>query len=570
MTTPISATRHLLPALLALGGIALGVLSCVPDDRYDIRTDEIDLDVTVFEDGITVPINEKFTVSLSEIMDKAGDELSDYIKTAEDGTMILSYEGSAQLDNLTDDLDLSSVSSLAGFHADVNFTHQLSDLLDPSIIEHLPSSGTVHLNSDLVININQKANLKIEGISSEVVEIKELLLDNVMVEMSETFQGLPADAVSTDLTFTLPPFFEPNVITLKGKAVGGKISSEPVQLVKIAGVVPEDGAIIREVGVSGTVTVGSSNLDIATVRDGFNANLKVSIANSQGEIKISKATVVLAYDFEESTTVNLGFPEEFRDVEFDFYDPGVTLGIQTNLGIPMTADIDLVPVIAGVEGTPVSLKNVSLPYSASASRTESVLLYLGKYEASKPAGAEYHQADIGSLLKHLPDELKIVFKAHVLSSDTVIEADADYAVDVNYNLTMPLELGSDLEYVPDIEPIDLSSASSYMSGAAFTLSGKYLNTSPLGLEVTMEILDADKKLVPQEAGSGVFAIGAASSGEFSLQLSPTVSDKAIAWLKPVIKIVIKGKQPLKKTDYIELSDLAITVAGISVSPEELQ
>lgn len=115
-------------ALLSIVLLAL-VNACTMLPEYDVNINEIDTEVSVFEDGLTLPLGSTNKVVLSSLLNSAGESIDEFLKTdPATGALVLSYEGSASLGEQLQQLDLSSISNVDGISISKDFNYHLGDL----------------------------------------------------------------------------------------------------------------------------------------------------------------------------------------------------------------------------------------------------------------------------------------------------------------------------------------------------------------------------------------------------------------------------------------------------------
>ena len=77
-------------ALLALPILMLGY-SCTVHEEYDVNINEIDTEVSLFEDGLSLPLGSTNKVVLSSLLNSAGQSIDEFLKTdAQTGMLVLS------------------------------------------------------------------------------------------------------------------------------------------------------------------------------------------------------------------------------------------------------------------------------------------------------------------------------------------------------------------------------------------------------------------------------------------------------------------------------------------------
>ena len=445
-------------------------------------------------------------------------------------------------------------------------------------------AASISLDDKLSFDIDQKFDLTVKNIPEELVKINEILLDDVYVNMEAAFDGLPnSTPFAVDLTITLPDFISPNVVPIKGNVVNGKLTATPVKLEKLYNIEPvkikdaktgeEYNGLKGSIEIKGGLSADGANIDVHQLKSDITASIKASIQNKDGKIALSKASGVFSYDIEQETSLELDtLPDALKgdNLCLDLGDPQLNLDISTNLGIPMSATLELIPYVNGsaVESNKVTLNNVQLPCSEDATKTSVKKYTICKAASSAPAGREFIEANISNLLKQIPDKLTIKIIAGVDPNQTsVLEPSATYTLDIAYGINVPLSFGKDFSFTTDTE-LDLSGAASVIAMGDFGLKGKVLNDSPLNLSVQLDLLDPDGKVVPQSKSSSINIAGAKTS-DFEIFLSPSDKSREIKSAKLTIKVSAIPDVPVKESDCLQFLNLvAVSASGITVNPSK--
>ena len=445
-------------------------------------------------------------------------------------------------------------------------------------------AASISLDDNLSVDIDQKFDLTVKNIPEELKKIEEVLLDDVYVNLEAAFEGLPGSTPFTvDLTFTLPEFISPNVIPIKGKVVNGKLSATPVKLEKLYNIEPtkikdaktgeEYNGLKGNIEIKGSISADGANFNVSELQSDITASVTASIKNKDGKIGLAKASGVFSYEIEEETSLELdSLPEELSgdNLCLDFADPRLNLDISTNLGMPMSATLELIPYVNGVavEANKVSINNVQLPHSATAATTTEKKYTICKAASSAPAGRDFIEADISKLLKQIPEKLTVKIVAGVDPTQTsVLEPSAAYTLDLAYGINVPLSFGKDFSFTTDTE-LDLSGAASVVSMGDFGIKGKVLNDSPLNLSIQFDLLDPDGNVVPQSKSSSINIAGAKTS-DFEIYLSPADKSREIKSAKLTIKVTAIPDVPVKNSDCLQFLDLvAVSANGITVNPSK--
>ena len=172
---------------------------------------------------------------------------------------------------------------------------------------------------------------------------------------------------------------------------------------------------------------------------------------------------MFSYDFDQESELSLSdLPAMLRDenVCLDLTNPLINLDITTNLGIPMTANLELVPYRGDVPdaANTIIVENVELPYSATSAATDTKRYLIGKVNTSTDPDVIFINADLGGLIKQLPDKLQVKIHAGVQpTKQAILEPAATYTLDINYGVNVVLAFGKDFRFTTSTE-VDLSSA----------------------------------------------------------------------------------------------------------------
>lgn len=372
----------------------------------------------------------------------------------------------------------------------------------------------------------------------EGVELPEMLkrigdveLDNVYLTLSvETGEGFPSigeDAeLSVGVTVTLPdcivvddPRFEDGSLSLNGtleKIPGGSAMRLAVDPIKVSGLAldkdsenltePYDIVIDGGVNLSGVSLnvdewVGKTHsIDIAaslaTVRDGV----------ATDKLGISKATGVVDYQLEPiSTNIDLSSIKEViegeeMDVVADIETFFVTADLVTNLGVPVKADVSLIPYYGNEPGTPIT-EELVIEGSSSASESKTTRIYLSNKAPVDPqAYDKYIELDLVSLLykdearTQLLDSIKVELNAGTDAQKTcVFEPSEEYTLTVDYSAGIPVAFGEDFEFTYRYVMELPEEAAMIMEYGSLALCGEVESSLPIGLNLTARLLDSDNE-----------------------------------------------------------------------------
>ena len=432
---------------------------------------------------------------------------------------------------------------------------------------------SISLDDRLSFDINQKFNLTIQNLPKELKKIEEILLDNVYLTLDANFDGIPVSSTApilVDLVVKLPDFIAPNSVPVKGTIKNGKFDTTPTKIEKLYNIDLTDKEKIEgEIANTGTLSAEAASLDLMQLKPDISAKFTASLQNSEGKIAVSKATGVFSYEISESTSMALDdIPEMLKDenICLDVANPRLDLSINTNLGIPLLASIEIVPYKnkAPLNGNILTLNNVSLPYSSDSGKTVSKTFSLCKLAAYAAPGAEFIEADLTGLLKQIPDSLVININASVDGTATsVLEPAAKYTLDIGYGIHVPLAFGSDFRFSTETE-LDLSAAVEITRFGEFGIKGKVLNDSPLNLKVEMELLDNEGAVITQKKPS-VIDIQGSNTSEVEFYLTPAENGKTVSKARLKILVTAIPNRCINESDCLQFFDLvAVAPEGITI------
>lgn len=119
--------KRFIPLTAAL--LALAV-SCQPVEEYSVNIADVNTEFSLFEEGLTVPIGSTNKIVLGTLLNSAGENIDDFLKTDASGRLVLTYEGSSSLSNQLAELDLGSVAQIDGVDFNQQFSYHIGEI-DP-------------------------------------------------------------------------------------------------------------------------------------------------------------------------------------------------------------------------------------------------------------------------------------------------------------------------------------------------------------------------------------------------------------------------------------------------------
>lgn len=263
----------------------------------------------------------------------------------------------------------------------------------------------------------------------------------------------------------------------------------------------------------------------------------------------------------------------------DLANPHLVVKAKTNIGIPVKGTVVINPVTGGVINEDGQVKaTISLPYTETASEVDSVMFWFAKDKAGCPAGYTFVEADISKLIRRIPDEIRFSLTAGTdPDASCVIEPSADYILDFEYDLVVPLEFGKDLhieftdtlEGVPDI-------LGQLLEKNPVQLSGSITSSLPVALEMKLDMLDLNDNLIPVEKPAVQVISACDSNGkavntplDLTLDVKEGTSSAGLSSIKVTFVVTSPGLAgvPVDEEDFVQADIKFSLPEGITVDAE---
>lgn len=363
--------------------------------------------------------------------------------------------------------------------------------------------------------------LSAEDLPAELVAIGKIELNETYVNISLDASSLPAlgDAeLAVDLAVDFPDMIKVNGadnagnITLKGNLdEKGMIVIDPLKVdaLDLSGVDIQHG-IKDVIVIDGKIRLSNVSLD---VDEWLNKDLEIGFKASLTDIDIAKISGNVNYQVDPVVeTVDLSDVAEAlgdlgAEANLDFYHAHLAVEVATNLGVPVEGNIVLVPYYNGKadEGKTVNA-TITLDPSESPDVEKVTRLWIADNDDRCPSGYRFVQADILDLLKQIPEKLEFRLDAGTdPERESVLEPSAAYTLKANYLFELPLEFGEEFEVVYKTEISDVPEIVGTLlnGGSKVKLAGEITNSLPLGLDLSLNLLDPAGNVVPLAEGCGV-------------------------------------------------------------------
>ena len=434
-------------------------------------------------------------------------------------------------------------------------------------------------------------NMEINDIPSEIVSLDSILLkDGANIDLEIAINNMPnlgANPLNANMVLKFPSMldFAPgdvnanNELTINQAFVNGKLTKK-VNLKGLKfdgsalnGVLKIDDKVGFDVNVS--VVDPTINSDELNGED-ITVNVKVTLAGLEFKSVYGRFNV----DFGDQLNipnVALDLPEMLKgdDVVLDIANPVISLATESNIGIPVDAELSFTKFKNGAPLNDDKLTfNFSLPKASSPSEFIKTGYWVSPSDAGKPEGYTYIQKDVQNLFKPVPDSLKIDLKPTINTGyQHFIDLIAKYKLKVKYDIIIPFTFGKDFSVVvtETMDSIDLGLGDLNLSAGGLELIGKITNSIPLNLNLELVIMDENSNILSTPEAQTIQAGAPDGSGvdsNFSIRLTNSGDDlakinKIALTFRATSNSTIAGT-PIKPSNFIKAELKARVIGGIKV------
>ncbi len=552
-------------AVLLLAFFVISGSSCVNED-YDLSEDNLNLEITPFVDGLTLPLGKTDRIELQQLLAEVDDNLLAVDEAS--GAYSITYNDSFWLSN--DMSDLAGMLSIPGFNYRDNIGFNFSNPLVRSAV-----ALETRVSKDMVLEI-----MSPEKVSDEVLSIG--LVELVSAQLSISINGSDLNlAAGSSLAFDfdlkvpdmlkVPDADENGIVNIKGELRGNQSYwfSVPIEAIDLTGTDLKSD-VKATISLSGVVKLDVASGDV-TQWVGKNHNLGINVI-LPSSTRISKMACRLDYEIDPVyQTIDLGEVKSFFDelgseANLDFHSIKLALDVKTNMGTPINASLDLIPYYNGVaNNAKVVHADIAIKASASA-------------DAKATTNYVFDEKKLNEALETIPEKFELRMTACTdTGKDSIIEPDAYYSMSADYGFELPLAFGKDFsityrDKIPDIAPV---LASILSNGCKVKLAGVIENSLPLGLDLQLNFLDSNDRPVPAVKNTGVQSIAPCDQNgnpvkttlDIIVALEDQVKAEDIASLELVFVAASKGIEGIQATtdDYLQAEFQLVLPEGATLN-----
>ncbi len=441
----------------------------------------------------------------------------------------------------TDDLRISSTSlQLNTLEADFSD----STLIEISI-DDLPEAI---LSLDSIV-LGEGAVLELSVNITNMPDLSSPLMVDFALEFPELFEFMPGMVDAQNVWAFDEPLTDGklkkslNIKGLKfdGKTLGGKLDIN--EMVKF------------DAGVS--VTDPSVNSDDLT-GDSISVAVEVKLSGVNFKSVYGKVDPGIEPILQE---VEIGgLPDFLKDTSIVLdINPVLTIQTASNLGIPVITNIKLIPVINNVDQMDKAQEiALNLTRSATAADTARNYFWIAADSAGMPDNYQLLLTNIKELFSTIPEKLKMEIQAGTdISVQHEVDLDANYFMNVNYDVSVPLSFGRDFNLTirDTISDLDSTIVEMAFAGGGLELFGTISNSIPMELDIQIIPIDKFNETIPIETITQKIQSGKVDGSATDSDLSLIIMDPD-GLLKDLSGFILEFRASSDET-----------VAGTPIKPE---
>ena len=562
-------SRHLGAA--AFAALALTFSGCEVDPVYTLENlQNIDKEVTLFQNGIELKVADSTAVfRVDSLMKSIGIDTSDFIKQAPDGSYYLTYSEEVDLGEQIDGIGLDNVISLdaVSFNENVVYTLEgfdLGDLLTvvPPALQGEYSIPDIHYDIDKTVNFDL---LDGSTLPEMLVGVGEVVLDDVYTTIELLFTDLPGQDTQEydmDATVTLPAFFDPASIELKGKIKKNqpfvretKIGKFDLSGVDFVALRENGGKLSDQIVVQGSVAGENVVVNLGEMGQTVSGTIGVSVADANGQIAIHSLQTKIDYQIQQSfTSAFFALPTAFEDATIKLPDASVDLTVKTNMALPLSGSAD---IKAQGSATTAATLDFEVPYS----------LDPAVYEEK----TSHKSVSLNDLLMEAADSIE--FATSIVADKTAwcyIEPAAEYGMEVGIDLSMPLTFGAGT-LINFADTLELGAdtgkqVAAVLQESSIGISAKVTNTIPVSADLEISFMSLNEQTgvytaLPLNSPCVIQLPAPGEDGQINVVIGAEKNNAALADMTHMllsISVHTNG-EVLKGDDYIVLTDLHLVL-----------
>ena len=556
------------------------VASCV-NEEYDLSN--VNPEITLCESGLAFPVGSTQKITIKDLLDSSDNTI---FSKGEDGTIYITSNGTIAVEKA-----IPSLLDFSGVKLE-DLTYKKDHLYSKESVVIPPALG----DGEFVIpdGILPKKNFEKQvfdvefsiDLPKEIKSVRNLVLNKdakveITVSVKDPFisKGSLVPDVDVDLSEFLKIEGVDGAINLSDLALDEKNGYTSTKVYNIQGLnidfseFTDKIDIVKKSTISGSISLIGGVTDRATLEK--SSNMEFDLVVTFRDITIDKVEANVDYQLDAiNQVVDLtSLPEILRskDVCLDVYNPYIVLDLNTNTGIPLNVTLSLVPY---KDGAPVPssdmVAELVIPASESSDKSVSQKIWIGGINDGLGSDIHFVQANISNFLKLSPDSIHVSIEAGTDPAGiSIFDATADYFVNMDYKLAVPLSFGPDFR-VALSDTIDVSGAGieDILQWNQVQLVGSVTNSLPLQFDIEILMLDASGAVIPAEQTKQTIT---SCNKDGSANVSPLdilLAAKSATSLSPLEKMKISFVIASKGVSGVPITDESYLQASLSVKLPE--
>lgn len=559
---------------------SLGVINVKPGCTVRVDIKKPNLPLALKSNGIKIKFSDMFefkpAANLSKNEYSINGDIPDFIELELKALHINKNLNNGVL-NLKDSITLGGAIKLLSGTVNSGEIEALNNekLTFQATVSDMQIESTSIQLKTLEATYNDKTSLNMAfDVPSEIYSLDSLIMNsgsNILMDINiDNMPNLGANPLNADIKLTFPKMlvFEEgqvnanNELVIKQAFVNGKLSKKiNLRGLKFDGT-PLGGKINIKDDVAFDVKV--SVVDPVISSEELNGkDIKVGVKVTMAGLAIRYAYGKFNYNFGDlikDQVISLSdIPEMLRgeDVVLDIANPVISISTESNIGIPVDAELSMTQIKGGVKLTDNKLAfNIGLPKTASPSVFAKTGYWVSPSSAGMPSGYTYVEKNVSNLFKPVPDSISIGIKPSInMGYQHFIDLMANYKLKVKYDIKIPFSFGKDLSIAlkDTIDSINLDLNGLDLSTGKLELLAKITNSIPLNLNLSLKLMDANNNILATTQDAIINA-GSPDGKGVDSNIKINIADN------------LQDLKNLKKVELVFRATSSATVAGTPIKP----
>lgn len=553
--------RYTLPTFMAALSMVLPLCSCSVDPAYDIKEDNIDTSLTLFSDGLTVPLGHSTRLALEDVLDMDFDD--SLVKLDESGNYFMQVTGTDEPRAISvPEFTVPSMSIGASSFPRYEFPADIVGKIAPPLF-----MNEIPIDQQTSISISTSVPAGIKDIISAVLEAPLTITINASEGAVELKKGFRIECPSFITLKSATSSLEVEdghvlVFTADTKFSNGSHIDLEITGIDARGLTYTDSSTGRvRIDLDGTVhlcgNMGVNGSDFVVIPQYVDSGIKLSV----GSIKVKELDA--HYDFQaENKPLSVSLtqiPEYLVDTRVVLTEPSIEARVDNTSPFRFKASADLTVTYPDESTQTVKIPDtVADPYSYCVAGIES--------------------SRLKELTSRIPNLITLENITAGADPDTPVHivAGETYTLQASYVFRAPLSFGAGTEFNFDTVLSDCGiglDKINFGGKEGLTLSFDLISTIPFDVRVSAEVVNEEGQPIPGISIGPEVVIAAGRTGDESI--SPVqltlMCDESVSVINN-IKIYLNASVPescegvqLRGDMYIKLDNIEVRIpSGIKL------